>query len=329
MFGHWLKKQTWKEVFNAVSVDEKSEILQNILLEKVEEFLPEKKVKISSDDQPFCTEKMKRLKRIKCREFSKNRSSEKWKSLDEKYSEEVDNAKKNYYDNIIKDLKTSKPSQWHSKLKRLCSYDQLKSEPIIVESIKHLSDKEQAEVIEDKFSKLSQEYEPLQAKDIEIPKFEESSIPRFSPAQVQKHLEKVKTNRSVPPGDIPSKLVKAFAAELSFPLCDIINSSIRLGQWSKLYKAESVTPVPKTFPPKSPDELRNISGLFTFNKIAEKLLAELMISDMAKLLDPSQYANQKGISLQHYLIQMIHQILKDTDNNAKGEVNAVIATLYD
>ena len=103
----------------------------------------------------------------------------------------------------------------------------------------------------------------------------------------------MKTNRSVPPGDIPSKLIKALAAELSFPLCDIINSSIRLGQWSKLYKAESETPLPKMLPPKSPDELRNISGLFTFNKIAEKLLAELMISDMAKLLDPSQYANQK------------------------------------
>ena len=50
---------------------------------------------------------------------------------------------------------------------------------------------------------------------------------------------------------------------------------------------------------------------------------------MSKCLDPSQYANQKEISLQHYLIQMIHKILADTDNNAKGEINAVIATLYD
>lgn len=48
---------------------------------------------------------------------------------------------------MIKDLKTSKPSQWHSKLKKLCSYDQLKYEPIVVQSIKHLSDKDQAEVI--------------------------------------------------------------------------------------------------------------------------------------------------------------------------------------
>ena len=105
--------------------------------------------------------------------------------------------------------------------------------------------------------------------------------------------------------------------------------SIQLGEWSKLYKCENVTPVPKVYPPKSPEELRNISGLLTFNKIAEQMIAELIISDMSAKLDPAQYANQKGISLQHYLIKMIDQILSDTDNNSKGEINAVLATLYD
>ena len=104
-------------------------------------------------------------------------------------------------------------------------------------------------------------------------------------------MEKIKTNKSVPPGDIPPVLVKKFSAELSVPLCNIINSSIRLGKWSKLYKLESVTPVPKLFPVKSPEDLRNISGLLTFNKISEKMIAELMIADMEKTLDPSQYAN--------------------------------------
>ena len=46
-------------------------------------------------------------------------------------------------------------------------------------------------------------------------------------------------------------------------------------------------------------------------------------------VDPSQYANQKGLSLQHYLIKMIDKILSDTDNNSKGEVTAVLATLFD
>ena len=85
---------------------------------------------------------------------------------------------------------------------------------------------------------------------------------------------KINTNQSVPPGDILPLLTISFAAQLSVPLCNTINFSINLGQWSKLYMKESVTPVPKVFPPKSPDEIRNISGLLTFNKVAEKMISE-------------------------------------------------------
>ena len=325
----WLNQQTWEEVINAKTVDEKSEIFQTMLIQKIDEFLPEVKRKISSDDQPFCSEKMKRLKRQKSREYRKNRKSSKWQKLEINYKKEVSVAKKSYYKNIVKDLRMSNPGRWYSILKRICSYDQKKSDPVIVESIKHLSSKEQAEKIADKFSKVSQEYEPLKTDDIEVPKFDIEDIPFFTPKQVKKQLLKLKTNKAVPPGDIPPKLVKQFAAQLSTPLCDIINSSIKLGSWAKLWKCESVTPVPKSFPPKSPEELRNISGLLTFDKIAEKMIAELIISDMAEKLDPAQYTNQKGLSLQHYLIKMIDQILSDTDNSSKGEVDAVLATLYD
>ena len=300
-----------------------------MLLTKCNEFLPIKRRVISSDDQPFCTEEMKRLKRLKSREFQKHRRSIKWRELNARYKREVSLAKKKYYKQIIQDLKKSNPSQWYSKLKRLCSFDQHKSDPVIVESIKHLTDEQQAEAIADKFSKVSQEFEPLKTEDIVVPDFCESTIPTFTPQQVQEKLEKIKTNKSVPPNDIPPKIIKMFAAEISIPLSDIVNASMRLGAWSKLYKAEMVTPVPKCFPPKSPDELRNISGLLTFDKVSEQLVAELIISDMANLLDKSQYANQKDLSLQHYLIKMINKILSDTDNNVNGEVNAVLATLYD
>ena len=55
----------------------------------------------------------------------------------------------------------------------------------------------------------------------------------------------------------------------------------------------------------------------------------LNISDMKEKLDPAQFANQKDLSLQHYLIKMINKILSNTDNNSRNEVNAVLATLYD
>ena len=44
---------------------------------------------------------------------------------------------------------------------------------------------------------------------------------------------------------------------------------------------------------------------------------ELLVSDIMENLDLAQYANQQGVSLQHYLIKMINVILTDTDNSKK------------
>ena len=113
---------------------------------------------------------------------------------------------------------------------------------------------------------------------------------------------------------------------LEKPVTDVINSSIRQGIWPNIYKLEIVTPVPKLFPPQDIDQLRNISGLLNLDKVAEKLISKLMIADMKAKLDPSQYANQKGLSIEHYLIKFIHRILEALD---KGESCAVLATLVD
>ena len=46
-------------------------------------------------------------------------------------------------------------------------------------------------------------------------------------------------------------------------------------------------------------------------------------------IDPSQFANQKGLSIQHYLVKMIDRILQAVDNSSKSECSAVLATLVD
>ena len=51
----------------------------------------------------------------------------------------------------MKYLKISNPSQWYSKLKRICAYDQDKYQPIICDEIDNLYDQEQAEKIADHF----------------------------------------------------------------------------------------------------------------------------------------------------------------------------------
>ena len=58
--------------------------------------------------------------------------------------------------------------------------------------------------------------------------------------------------------------------------------------------------MPKVLPPKNVEDQRNISGLLNMDKIVENILAKLMISDMQKKIDPSQFANKKGLGIQHY-----------------------------
>ena len=104
---------------------------------------------------------------------------------------------------------------------------------------------------------------------------------------------------------------------------------MRRGEYPQIYKFEISTPVPKVYPPQNTSQLRNISGLLTFDKVMEKLIAELMISDMEAKMDPAQFGNQRGVSVQHYLIQMLHRILTVLDNNSKGDIFAVVANLID
>ena len=61
----------------------------------------------------------------------------------------------------------------------------------------------------------------------------------------------------------------------------------------------------------------------------DKIIGELLISDMQATRDLSQYGNEKNLSIQHYLIKMLNQILTAVDRNSKSEAMAVVANLVD
>ena len=81
-----------------------------------------------------------------------------------------------------------------------------------------------------------------------------------------------------------------------------------------------MTPVPKVYPCERIDQLRNISGLFCFDQVMESLIAELMIVDMKPNMDISQYDNQKKVSVQHYLMNILHRIISSVDRNSVKKV---------
>ena len=85
MFSLWIKDQEWTEINETHDVDHKVELLTSSVMEKVRQFFPEKLTKVTSDDAPWCSPKVRKLKLLKGREFNKHRSSIKWANLDKLY----------------------------------------------------------------------------------------------------------------------------------------------------------------------------------------------------------------------------------------------------
>ena len=107
-FKSWVQEQNWKEVLDEPSVDKKAEKLHNMVLDKLDEFCPEKTRMISDDDKPWFSEQLKRLARKKARLFRKSRSSKKYKRIQAIYKEKKSEAKKNFKKNMIDDVITAR-----------------------------------------------------------------------------------------------------------------------------------------------------------------------------------------------------------------------------
>ena len=128
LFREWLIDQSWEALYQAESAHTKAQIFQNMLVSKLDEIFPEKTRKISSDDQPWVTFKLKKLDRARKRIFHKERRSEKWKKLDKIFKKEAKSAKSEFYKNKVEELKIKNPGQWYSCLKNITSFDQQKNE---------------------------------------------------------------------------------------------------------------------------------------------------------------------------------------------------------
>ena len=325
----WIEVQDWTENLLEGSADEKAELLLSQMRTALNRFLPEKVIRIASDDQPWFTDRLKKLDRRRRKEYRKNRRSTRYIGFCRLYQAEVSKAKIKYKRNMIDDVKSAYSGEWYSKLKRISRYDEGKDELIQVEEISHLGDQEQAELIADKLSAISNTYKGVELTDIIIPPFAPDDIPQITTKKVKEYMARIKVKKATPPGDIPAKIIKEFSDYLCIPIKDIINSSLRTGKWPSCYKKEIITPIPKEHPVLEIDMLRPISALLTFNKLQESIICEMVISDMSKNLDPTQYGNRKRTGIQHYLVKMLHRILSKTDKNSRRQIKAVICNFVD
>ena len=299
-------------------------------MDKIDLYFPEKSIRVNENTRPWMNSQSIQLDRQRKREYRKHKKSRKWVKLNEEFEEKSEELKEFYHKNIVQDLKTSNPGQWYSKIKRMSTLDQTKDEEVVVQQFKTETNQEQADIIADQFESISKLYQPLNVDDIEMPSTENSAPhPLFEPFEIYEKIKSMKKKTSTVPGDIPWRIITEFSVELSNPLSHLYNTAVLSGVWPQLWKYEFVTPVPKAFPTETTEELRKISGTKNLSKILEALISEPIIKDMEPKMDPSQFGNTKGLSIQHYLVKMVNKILTILDTNNDTEKYAVFAQLID
>ena len=248
--GVWVQQQKWKEIYDLSSVNQKTDKFEQIIMERVNFYFPEKCIKLNENDHPWISPELKALDRQRKREYNKNKRSKKWKELDAKFSEKSEHVKESYYyTDIVQDLKTSNPGKWYSKVKRMSMIDPTKEEKVFVHELSGLPSSDQVELIADQFAAISNEYDPLLTDDFTVPDMTASKpCPFFEPYQIYQKIKKMKKKASTVIGDIPWRIILEYSAELSDPLSNIYNSALLDGVWPDVWKCEYVTPAPKVYP---------------------------------------------------------------------------------
>ena len=118
-------------------------------------------------------------------------------------------------------------------------------------------------------------------------------------------ISKLKNTKSTLDIDLPNKLRKEFAVELTAPMTDIINTSLQQQVYPTLWKKELITPVPKVTHPKQLKDLRKISSTSDFRKVFEVFLRDWVMEDILDNIDPGQYGGLMGSGSEHMLVCLV------------------------
>ena len=334
-FGEQICNLSWDFLSSDLSSTELTELFQTEMSSMIDSHFPLKTMTITDSDQPWITQDLKKLKRIRRREFCRHGRTLKYKELKKQFEIKKCEAITKYTEKIIQEVREGSRSSSYKALRKLGvragdTKDDLFTIPEYMES--NLSEQQSAEKIADFFSNISQEYEPLSFESLP-PKVKTSllqakndpGIPTLEEHEVYRKIMKAKKPSSIIEGDVPKRILQLFAPEMALPASIIYNKISKSFEYPRQWVIESQFPVPKVFPPASEDDLRPISKTFFLSKVYESFIAEWLLPFIRPFMDPGQYG-LKGSSIVHYLIKFLHFIHATLDLK---QPYAVLAALVD
>ena len=319
---------------DCMSIDEMINRYENITNELLNQTLPEKQVIVNPEDRPWFTEQLRKLKRMRMREYNKHGRSTKYSELSSSFNEKFHTEYLKYLNRVKLEVTDGTRGSIYPVLKKLGRRPgdtthatfQLPSH-----AEQNCSAAQSAELIAEHFSRISQQFLPLDTTKLPqhvqtfLSKDDSNETPILSVNEVYARIMKAKKPRGLVPGDLPRKVVQVCAPALSIPITAVFNKVTRFSQFPMNWKIEHQIAIPKVYPPENEDDLRNIAKTPFVSKVYESFIGGWLLPIVKPYLDPGQ-CGIKGLSITHYLIKLLNFVHKTLDLR---KPHAVLAACVD
>jgi hypothetical protein len=309
----------WPQALGSQNTEGMWQIFKNYLSSSMNACIPKKRRRIK-DEPLWMNHSVKKMARKKKRAWNtvkkyptiKNRIDH--KNICQEMKALVATCKEIFERKLACDLKQDP--------KLLYSY--MKSKTITTNTIKELQnednepvsdDQEKAELFNKYFGSVFNlpqdlEEEPITPKDIPI-----IDLIYFSPDEIIKKINLLKTHSSPGPDQITPKVLKELAHLLALPLSIIFNKSIQEGAVPEDWKMANVTPIYKAGDKTSASNYRPISLTSHICKIMERIINDKLKDHLESnlLLSSNQHGFRKNRSCITNLLEYWNEITRRID----------------
>ena len=273
-----IRALVWEDILPTMfDPDEYTVAFHQKIIDVCERVIPWKSDKIRSTDQPWVTDVFRKKVLQRKSVFKRQGRDRQWKKLKSKCIDIKNEAREAYYNREVEKMKqpgvipfqamknirdTEKPPEW--------SVSDLFPGEDVGTALERSADF---------FSKISQEFDPLNVEAIPSTYDREPCL--LSVKDVTDALQKIKKPRSYVSIDIPPPVLKLCYDHLAAPLTPIVNLALNSTWWPSIWKCEEVSVIPKGSRPDSLDQTRNISCTSIFSKLTETFLLRRMDEEIA------------------------------------------------
>ncbi|XP_063902507.1 uncharacterized protein LOC135122238 [Zophobas morio] len=311
-FAEDANKIDWSRFYQMSNIDEKLALFNHSLLMLFEFHAPLKTIKVKQHYQPWYTDNLKYLSKIKRKAWLRYKKS---RSIVHKqffcqvrnfYNLAVANEKRAYYQHVLSSVYNDQKKYWN-KIKSLQIGNQYTNNTVPTEFNVNDINKHFIESVP-KFSSCG-EQQYISSFTMQSFSSDQFLFKPVDVATIETFVSNLKPN-CAGVDCITGKMLQLASTWFSEPLTHIINLAFEQGQVPKLWNFSLVKPIPKKKTSVSLDDFRPISLICNTLKVAEfALCAQFKTFLMEKNILPSQQSGfRENFSTSTVLISLVDDI---------------------